>query len=120
MISKPLLAAWIRGMVAMLSTIAAGSLSAAPELNGQIKDVSGAAISGATVFVYTAAPKTGTSPFCPSCYPDCGKTAKSGVTGDFAISGLSSQLIFRLLVVAKGYAPQFVPRVEPGMSRIEV
>ena len=118
--SKHPLAAPIRVMIALFFVSAAASLPAAPELTGQVTDASGAALAGATVFVYTAGPKTGTSPFCPSCYPDCGKSAKSDAAGNFALAGLSSQLVFRLLVVAKGFAPRFVPGAEPGANRVEV
>jgi CheY-like chemotaxis protein len=43
--------------------------------------------------------RRGTSPFCPSVYPDCGKRAKTAGDGGFAIESLDPQLIFRVLVV---------------------
>lgn len=99
---------------------AAASLPAAPDVVGRVTGPSGTPIEGATVFVYTAAPKSGTSALCPSCYPDCGKQARSDATGTFKLAGLSSQLVFRLLVVASDYAPQFVPGIEPGQPSFAV
>ncbi len=120
MISTFPYAAWIRVAVAMFAAPVATSLTVAQTLSGHVASASGPAVAGATVFVYTAAPKSGTSPFCPSCYPDCGKTARSDAAGNFAIFGLSSQLVFRLLVVAKDYAPKLVSNIEPGSGVIEV
>jgi hypothetical protein len=89
-------------------------------LTGQIQQSNGAPIEGATVFVLSAAPKTGTSPFCPSCYPDCGKTAKSNAEGAFTVAGVSAQLRFRLLATAKGFAPTLIDKVEAGAKPVEV
>lgn len=68
----------------------------------------------ATVFIYTAAPKVGTSTFCPSCYLDCRKNAKADAQGHFKIESLDPQLIFRVLVVCNGYRPQFVQNFDPA------
>src|SRR4051812_19741761 len=81
---------------------------AAADVAGRVTGDAGASVPSAPLFVYTAGPKVGTSPFCPSCYPDCGKSAKTDATGNFTLPGLSTELRFQLLVVAKGYVPQFV------------
>src|ERR1700712_5455293 len=41
-----------------------------PNLTGSVHAKNGDAVA-ATVFIATAGPKVGTSPFCPSCYADC-------------------------------------------------
>ena len=82
-------------------------------LVGIVADSNGLPLPKATVYVYTAAPRVGTSPFCPSCYVDCGKHQVTDTKGRFLISSVSSSLIFRLLVVAEGYEPTFVRHVDP-------
>jgi hypothetical protein len=104
----------------LLLLLIARPADAALEIAGQVTSASGTPVEGATVFVFTAAPKVGTSPYCPSCYPDCGKSAKSDAAGSFTIAGMSSELIFKLLVVGKAYAPQFVPNVVPGNEGLKV
>jgi beta-lactamase regulating signal transducer with metallopeptidase domain/uncharacterized GH25 family protein len=68
----------------------------------------------ATVFIETAAPKTGTSTFCPSCYADCNKHSRTDAQGRFKIESLDPQLTFKILVVAKGYKPTSVSEVDPA------
>ncbi len=97
-----------------------GSAATGAELVGRVQATNGAPLPAAVVFVSTAQPKIGISPFCPSCYADCTKSAKSDSRGQFKITGLSRQLIFRLLAVAKGYQPRFVPNVDPAMGEISV
>ena len=71
---------------------------------------------GVTVYVYTARPRTGTSAFCPSCYPDCGKTARTDAVGSFLVPSLSQNLFFRFLAVRPGYEPAFVEEADPTRS----
>jgi hypothetical protein len=118
--SKFSAAKWRVVFCGLLNAAVALSLLAGEEVTGRVTTASGTPLQGATVFVYTAAPKTGTSALCPSCYPDCGKTAQSNAAGNYSLAGLSSELVFRLLVVAKGHAPKFVARVERGQPTIEV
>jgi protocatechuate 3,4-dioxygenase beta subunit len=80
----------------------------------------GDGLQGATVFIYTAAVRTGTSPYCPSCYPDCGKRATTNADGRFRIQSLDPSLIFRILIVAEGYEPTFKTQVDPIEGDIEV
>ncbi len=116
------LAAAPRRSVAQELTPAATSKTAQAPLNlaGLVSDVNGSPLPQATVYVYTAAPRTGTSPFCPSCYVDCGKHEVTNAQGRFLISAVSSSLIFRLLVVEEGYEPTFVPHVDPSHNPIKV
>jgi hypothetical protein len=89
-----------------------------PDLVGRVN--AGDMVPKATIFIFTAGPKVGTSTFCPSCYADCRKSAKSGAEGEFKIESLDPQLIFRILVVAKGYKPKFVPKVDPAGGPLAV
>lgn len=67
-----------------------GSGQARPDLIGQVA-AHGGAIPNATIFIFTAGPKVGTSTFCPSCYADCRKSAKTDPQGDFKIESLDPQ-----------------------------
>lgn len=82
-------------------------------VSGRVLDDAGQPIEGATVYVYSAGVREGTSPYCPTCYADCGKRATSDAEGRFTIGGLDSTLIFRLLAVAEGHRPKFVSPVDP-------
>jgi uncharacterized GH25 family protein len=87
---------------------------ARPDLTGQVLAKGGVPLPvPATVFISTAAPKSGTSPFCPSCYADCSKHARTDAQGGFKIEKLDSQLTFQVLAVAKGYKPKYVFNVDP-------
>jgi hypothetical protein len=86
-----------------------------PDVAGSVHAKDGRPLK-ATVFVSTAAPKVGTTTFCPSCYADCRKSAVTDAQGNFTIQSLNPELIFRLLVVASGYKPKFVSRVDPLKS----
>ncbi|HSZ58045.1 MAG TPA: hypothetical protein VK797_20445 [Tepidisphaeraceae bacterium] len=88
--------------------------AARPDLNGHITTNDARPISGATAYVDTAGVKSGTSPFCPSCYPDCGKLAVSNAAGDFTIPSLNPELKFRLVFVADGYKPASLTNVDPA------
>jgi beta-lactamase regulating signal transducer with metallopeptidase domain/uncharacterized GH25 family protein len=74
----------------------------------------------AMVFIDTAAPKTGTSTFCPSCYADCKKHSRTDAQGNFTIASLDPQLTFRILAVAKGYKPASVSKVDPAHGPLNV
>lgn len=90
-------------------------------LVGWIRDGEGGrAVSGATVFIYTAQPRVGVSAFCPSCYADCGKRVLSDTAGAFQLESLDAGLLFRVLVVCKGYEPQYVEKVDPKKGEISV
>src|SRR5689334_18833342 len=69
---------------------------ARPDLAGRVR--AGQDLPKATVFISTAGPKVGTSTFCPSCYADCRKNAKTDPQGAFKIESLDPQLLFRILV----------------------
>lgn len=97
--------------LSFLLTITAASAS--NDLNGIVVDASTKALSGATVYVYTAFPKVGVSAFCPSCYRDCGKHVSANRAGQFRLKALDPTLRFDLLAVADGYEPSFVHHIDP-------
>jgi beta-lactamase regulating signal transducer with metallopeptidase domain len=80
---------------------------------GRILNEHAKPIPRATVFVYSAGPRVGTSPYCPTCYVDCGKRATTDADGRFTIESLNSTLVFQLLAVAEGHRPQFIKDVDP-------
>lgn len=90
-----------------------------PDLSGEVRAKDGSPLV-ATVFLATAAPKTGTSTFCPSCYADCRKNAKTDAAGNFRIESLDPQLTFQVLAVAKGYKPKFVSKVDPAKGPVQI
>src|SRR5262245_58361713 len=80
---------------------------ARPALAGRVTS-GGTPVAGASVLIYTARVREGTSPFCPSCYADCGKRDATDAGGRFAIPSLDPGLVFRVLVLADGYTPRFL------------
>lgn len=82
-------------------------------LVGRVVNDAGKPLTGAKVHVYTAAPRDGVGAICPSCYPECAKSAFTDRQGRFVIPRVSTELVYRLLVVAPGRDPEFVTRVDP-------
>jgi protocatechuate 3,4-dioxygenase beta subunit len=107
-----------RALIAAILALACAA-GTKPDLTGKVLDSTGKPVAGATAFIYTAGVKHGVSPFCPSCYDDCGKKAVSDANGSFTIASLDPQLLFRVLVVAEGYKPEFVKKVDPAAGAIE-
>ena len=96
------------------------SATARPDLTGQVVGNGGAPLAKATVFIYTAGPKEGTSTLCPSCYPDCLKKAMTDKEGRFKFESLDGSLLFRLLVVANGHESRFVTKVDPAKGEQKI
>jgi hypothetical protein len=108
-------------IAATFSSLACATPSLARiDLTGHVADTRGRPIEQATVYIYTAGPRHGVNTFCPSCYLDCGKHRETGRDGRFTISGLDESLIFRTLVVARGFEPRFVEHVDPAAGPMEV
>ena len=85
-----------------------------PDLTGQVTAKGGAPLPvPATVFIDTASPKVGTSTFCPSCYADCVKHARTDGQGNFTIPALDPSLMFNLIATAPGYQPKSLSKVDP-------
>lgn len=83
---------------------------------GRLEGIVGSAagpVSNAWVFVYSAGPREGVGVLCPTCYPDCVKRTRTDVEGKFVIEPVDPNLMFRLLVLAKGYRPDFIRDVDP-------
>jgi len=113
---------WVAFTLPLLSPIAtaAESKPERPDLTGLVSDSSGVALPEATVFIFTAGPRVGTSTFCPSCYLDCRKNATTGKDGKFKIEALDPSLLFRLLIVGKDHKPKFVTKVDPFKGPVNV
>ena len=108
----------IQNYCLMLMVALAVSLARAepvrPELRGRIANPDGSAITNATIQVYTAAPQTGVSSLCPSCFADCRKQTVTGTNGEFSIPFLDPTLVFRLLALAPGHESKFIDKVDPA------
>jgi len=102
----------ISALVAAVSLI-----PARPDLHGRVTDAEGRPLPGATAHIYTGAVRTGTSPYCPSCYADCAKSAKTDADGNFSIPSLDPELKFTVLVVAEGYKPILTGLVDPALGK---
>jgi uncharacterized GH25 family protein len=112
---------WI--LLSAIATVAWNTLVASdtrPDLKGRVVHDDGSPVPKATVFIYTAGPKEGTSSLCPSCYADCRKQAKTDADGRFTIESLDPALLFRLLIVAPRHQSQFVPKVNPATAEAKV
>ncbi|MBW7989226.1 MAG: hypothetical protein FVQ84_04310 [Planctomycetes bacterium] len=90
------------------------------DCKGIVLDTDRQPVKNATVSIYTAKVKTGTSPYCPSCYADCRKRVRTDEMGRFALLALDPELLFKILIVAQDYCPRFVDDVDPGKSPINV
>ena len=110
----------VRACVAVIAMTAVAT-AAEPKLaiEGRVLDAESKPIAGATVHVYTAQPRVGLGSTCPSCYPECGKTAITDRKGRYKLSGLSDQLLYRLLFVASDRVPEFRERVDPLAGLVE-
>jgi protocatechuate 3,4-dioxygenase beta subunit len=88
-------------------------------ISGVIIDASGQPVNNATVFVYSAGLKQGYAIVCPTCWVDCGKRADTDAHGQFAIAGLNSALMFKLLVVKDGFIAAAKGGVDPVQGPLQ-
>jgi uncharacterized GH25 family protein len=100
------------GLLASVAFTAAGAEQPG-RLEGVVEGVGGLPVSNAWVFVYSAAPREGPPVVCPTCHPDCGKRTRTDAQGQFMIEPVNPNLMFRLMVHAKGYRPDFIRDVDP-------
>jgi len=113
--------AWITAMVVACASEAAAGDGARPnDLAGQIVDQEGQPVAGADVFIHTAKPRVGAGVLCPGCYPDCVKRATTDAEGRFVLRTLDPSLLFRVLVVAKGFRPTFADDADPQAEPLRV
>lgn len=108
-----------RFLALLLAFVSVAGAAPGPDLTGVVRAKDGKPVAGAGVFIHTAGPRVGTSPYCPSCYADCRKSDRTDAQGRFAIPALDDALLFRVLVVAKGFQPAFVSRVDPATGPME-
>ncbi len=81
---------------------------------GLVLDSTGKPLDRATVLVYEARVSKGYSPFCPTCWADCGKHVLTDASGRFQIDDLRAGLKFKLLALKSGYSAAFVENVDPS------
>jgi protocatechuate 3,4-dioxygenase beta subunit len=103
---------WVAAIGDSFVRSARAGADAPATIRGTVVDDKQQPIEAATVSISTAGVRVGASCFCPSCYADCGKRAKSDAHGAFLIASLDPTLVFRVLFVAKGFEPKFV-KVDP-------
>ena len=104
--------------LAMLAAVLIASAGDRPDLTGTIVARGGGPVVGAHVLIDEAGARQGSSPLGPSAHADCGKRAETGPGGAFRIEEPDPALLFRVLVVAEGFRPQFVERVDPARGPI--
>lgn len=90
------------------------------DLTGKVVNADGAPLAAARVFIYTARPRMGTSPLCPSCYPDCTKDTATDEGGRFTIPDLDGALLFRVLAFAEGFRPQLTEHIDPSAGSLVI
>jgi hypothetical protein len=81
-----------------------------PDLAGRVANQAGEPVRGASVFIYTAAARVGINPYCPSCYADCAKSAKTDDAGTFVNPGIRALAPERL-------CQPLEPRAAPRLGR---
>jgi hypothetical protein len=100
-------------MTLLMTMLAIAANPGHSDLVGKVADADQKPIPQATVFIYTARPRVGVGVLCPSCYVDCKKKATTADDGKFLIADLDNELLFKVLVVAEGFRPQFAENVDP-------
>ena len=83
-------------------------------LRGVVLGPDGEPIPGASVSIQTATPKVGVPILCPSCYLDCGRSARTEADGSFRIEQVDPALKFTVLAVAEGYRPTTTKFIDPA------
>lgn len=108
------------GEKAAVVPIARPERAVAPALTGAVFDVHGQPIAKARIDIATAAPRTGISMFCPSCYRDCAKWAESDADGAFTIADLDPSLKFQILCTAPGKIAQVTKLIDPRNGALSI
>ncbi|MFO0808339.1 MAG: carboxypeptidase-like regulatory domain-containing protein [Gemmataceae bacterium] len=97
-----------------------GADSPGSTLRGTVVDADGKAVAGARVDLPTAAPRVGTGMFCPSCYRDCAKSARTDAEGRFEFRGLDPALKFRVLVTTPTTKAHLTKLVDPQQGDVRI
>jgi hypothetical protein len=108
----------LKSIFVFVLTLLSVPVLAGVSLEGQVLDDARKPVVGATVFMHSAYPREGTSSFCPTCYPDCQKRARTNAEGRFTIKDLDGSLVFRVLVAGSGLRPQFIDDVDPAEAPV--
>jgi len=85
-------------------------------IRGRIFGADGRPFANALVFVHSARPADGPPLQCPTCYLECGSTARTASDGSFQLGRMSEDLRFTLLVFADGHVPDWVYGLAPGTA----
>ena len=104
----------------LLAALAVSAGPAQGDLTGKVVDAAQKPIPQAAVLIYTAKPRVGLGIVCPGCYADCKKKAATDAEGKFLVSELDPKLLFKVLVVAEGFKPQFAKDVDPQHGPLDV
>lgn len=90
------------------------------DLRGVVTDEHGKPVQRAHVLPATAGVREGTSPLCPSCYPDCAKSATTDAEGRFVIADVDDTLVFNVLVAASGFRAAYARGSDPRKGEVTV
>lgn len=90
------------------------------DIVGNVKDEHGQPIAGARIDISTAGPKQGQGIFCPSCYLDSRKSAKTDAEGAFVIHEVDSNLRFHLVATATGKQTELTDWINPAIAAAEI
>ena len=103
------------GLAALLCGVFCSGAAEAMRANltGTVTAADKRPLTNATVIVLTAGPRSGRGGFCPTCYADCGKQAKTDDRGNFKLGPLDPTLVFRFIVVASGLKTRILPVTDP-------
>src|SRR2546423_6262333 len=88
------------------------------DLKGRVTGPDGLPVAQANVVVYGAAPRKGAATMNKFEYPDCSKSAKVEGEGAFTIPAVDSSLNYDLLVLADGFRPLMLRKVDPARGEI--
>jgi len=111
----------ISGLVILLG-LSALPMSADDEparIEGAVRSIEGAPVTNALVLVASARPRQAQILFCPSCAGECGKRARADADGRFRIEPIEPDLIYGLVVVAKGFQPVCLEVADPLFGDVQ-
>ena len=90
------------------------------DIVGKVTNENGQPLAEVRVDVSIAGPKQGKGAFCPSCYLDCRKSAKTDSEGAFFIREVDPTLRFQLVATATGKQTALTDWIDPAISKVEI